>query len=106
VKGQPYSAHARVLDIGRVSTGDRSGGVMEIDSVLFPVERGAFGLPWIWSIVLVSSLWIVSISLLFLGGFIAIKRWKRKRDGYETILEAEADDIANEEQAENRDQSG
>jgi uncharacterized surface protein with fasciclin (FAS1) repeats len=106
VKGQPYSAHARVLDMGRVSTGDRSGGIMEIDAVLFPVERGAFGLPWIWSIVVVSLLWIASISLLFLAGFFAIKQWKRKRDGYETILEAESDDTADQERAENGDRPG
>lgn len=105
VKGQPYSDHARVLDMGRVSIGDRSGGIMEIDSVLFPVERGAFGLPWLWSILVVSFLCIASISMLFLAGFIVFKKWKRKRDGYETILEAEAEDIAEEEQADDRDQS-
>ncbi|KAK4520092.1 Aconitate hydratase mitochondrial [Mucor velutinosus] len=103
VKGQPYGTHARVLDMGRVSTGERSGGVMEIDAVLFPVERGAFGLPWIWSIVIISLIWIASISLLVLGGFLAVKKWKRKRNGYETILEAEQDDIAQEEEEENRD---
>ncbi|KAI8638874.1 FAS1 domain-containing protein [Parasitella parasitica] len=100
VKGQPYGTHARVLDMGRVSTGERSGGVMEIDAVLFPIERGAFGLPWIWSIVIVGLIWIASISLLLLGGFLAVKKWRRKRNGYETILEAEADDAAAEEQEE------
>ncbi|KAI7864090.1 FAS1 domain-containing protein [Mucor mucedo] len=97
VKGQPYGDHARVLDMGRVSTGDRSGGVIEIDSVLFPIERGAFGLPWMWSFLLVSFLWIASLSLLALAGFIAFKKYKRRRDGYVAILEAEADDIAEEE---------
>lgn len=103
VKGQPYGTHARVLDMGRVSTGERSGGVMEIDAVLFPVERGAFGLPWIWSIVIIGLIWMASISLLLLGGFLAVKKWKRSRNGYETILEAEQDDIAQEEEQENRD---
>lgn len=103
VKGQPYGEHARVLDMGRVSTGNRSGGVIEIDSVLFPVERGAFGLPWLWSILIVSFLWIASLSLLVLGGFIALKKYKRRRDGYVAIVEAEADDIAeaDAEEAEN-----
>lgn len=100
VKGQPFGMHARVLDMGRVSTGDRSGGVMEIDAVLFPIERGVFGLPWIWSIVIIGLIWIASISLLLLGGFLAFKKWNRKRNGYETIMEAEADDIAEEEREE------
>jgi uncharacterized surface protein with fasciclin (FAS1) repeats len=104
VKGQPYGTHARVLDMGRVSTGERSGGVMEIDAVLFPIERGAFGLPWIWSIIIIGLIWIASISLLLLGGFLAVKKWKRRRNGYETILEAEADGIADEEQEQEEEQ--
>lgn len=97
VKGQPYGDHALVLDMGHVSTGDRSGGIIEIDSVLFPIERGAFGLPWMWSFLLVSFLWIASLSLLTLAGFIAFKKYKRRRDGYVAIFQAEADDIAEEE---------
>ncbi|KAG2235542.1 FAS1 domain-containing protein [Thamnidium elegans] len=97
VKGEPYHEHARVLDIGRVSTGDRTGGVIEIDSVLFPVERGVFGLPWFWSVLIISLLWIACFSFLVLSGFFVFKRYKRRRDGYETIMEAEADDIAEEE---------
>lgn len=95
VKGQPYGEHARVLDMGRVSTGNRTGGVIEIDTVLFPVERGAFGLPWLWSLLIVSLLWIASLSLLALGGFIAFKKYKRRRDGYVSIMGAEADHVAN-----------
>lgn len=104
VKGQPYGEHARVLDMGRVSSGDRNGGVLEIDTVLFPVERGAFGLPWIWSILIVSLLWTASFGLLLIGGFIAVKKWKRRRNGYETITEALADDRAEEEQEEEREE--
>lgn len=105
VKGQPYSEHARVLDMGRVSTGDRTGGVLEIDSVLFPVVRGAFGLPWIWSALIIGLLWIASFILLILAGFIVFKKYKRSRDGYTTIIEAEADDILEEERSLLRPQS-
>lgn len=99
VKGEPYGQYARVLDMGRVSTGDRSGGVIEIDSVLFPVKRGAFGLPWLWSILVLSLSGLASFGLVLLGIILVIKRWKRRRDGYETITEAQADDIAEEEAA-------
>ncbi|GAA5801723.1 hypothetical protein HPULCUR_007175 [Helicostylum pulchrum] len=98
VKGEPYHEHARVLDMGKVSTGDRTGGVIEIDSVLFPVERGAFGLPWLWSLLIVSLLWVTCFGLLAFAGFFAFKKYKRRRDGYETIMEAEAGDFAEEEE--------
>ncbi|KAI7898866.1 FAS1 domain-containing protein [Cokeromyces recurvatus] len=99
-KGEAYSRYARVLDIGNTT----AGAVFEIDSVLFPVERGLFGLPWLWSAMIISVIWIVILAVLFLGGFIVFKKWKRTRDGYETILEAEADDIAEEEEEEQQQQ--
>ncbi|RCH80244.1 hypothetical protein CU098_000487, partial [Rhizopus stolonifer] len=85
VKGEPYGVHARVLDMGHVSTGDRSGGVMEIDAVLFPLERGAFGLPWIWSLVTVSLISFVFGLVILVGSIVLFKRWKRA--GYQTIQE-------------------
>ncbi|KAI8383020.1 FAS1 domain-containing protein [Blakeslea trispora] len=85
VKGEPYSPYVRVLDIGHVSTGDRSGGVVEIDAVLFPVKRGAFGLPWIWSLATLISMSVVGALVLLIGGCIGFKMWKRKRAGYEAI---------------------
>ncbi|KAG1404010.1 hypothetical protein G6F60_004634 [Rhizopus arrhizus] len=95
VRGQPLSVHAHVLDMGYTNTGDSVGGVIEIDSVLSPVERGIFGLPWIWSMMLVCFFYISIICIVLFIGYISIKKWTRKRNGYETILDAE--------QEENRD---
>ncbi|OBZ87104.1 FAS1 domain-containing protein fsc1 [Choanephora cucurbitarum] len=87
VKGEPYSPYVRVLDIGHVSTGDRSGGVVEIDAVLFPVKRGAFGLPWIWSLVTLTLLSALGALVFLIGGCMGYKMWKRKRAGYQTIAD-------------------
>lgn len=95
VRGQPLSVHAHVLDMGYTNTDDSVGGVIEIDSVLSPVERGIFGLPWIWSMMLVCFFYISIICIVLFIGYISIKKWTRKRNGYETILDAE--------QEENRD---
>lgn len=94
VKGRPYGA--RVLDIGKVSTGSRSGGVLEIDSVLIPLDRGYFGLPWFWSIVMVGVFSWISIGLLFGAGFFLFKKWKRRNQGYTEILDAERDEETEE----------
>ncbi|KAI8887676.1 FAS1 domain-containing protein [Backusella circina FSU 941] len=100
VKGQPYGA--RVLDIGKVSTGTRAGGVLEIDAVLIPVDRGVFGLPLFWSVLFVGCLWLISIGLLFGAGFFLFKKWKRRNQGYTEILDAER----NEEIQEHEGASG
>ncbi|KAI9475398.1 MAG: FAS1 domain-containing protein [Benjaminiella poitrasii] len=82
--GERLSRYGRVLERGNTT----EGAVLEIDSVLFPVERGIFGLSWIWSTILISAMWIVVAGVLLLGGYIVFKKWRRKRDGYETIVEA------------------
>ncbi|KAI8973486.1 FAS1 domain-containing protein [Mycotypha africana] len=101
VKGKPYGTHARVLDTGRVSVGDRSGGVIEIDSVLLPIERGLFGLPWLWSFVILLFIWVVALSIIIVSSLIIYKKWKRNRDGYETILDSSEDTTNSSNNVEN-----
>lgn len=84
VKGETYATHARVLEKGLLSHG---GGVLEIDTVLFPVERGVFGLPWIWSFTLLSVLTLVGLSVITVAGYIGVKKWKRRH--YVEISEEE-----------------
>ncbi|KAI9020238.1 hypothetical protein CLU79DRAFT_756288 [Phycomyces nitens] len=82
VKGQPEKVHAQVTGMGKASTG---GGVMEIDTVLSPVRRGLFGLPWLWSVALVAGVISVTALILALCGFFIYKIWSRRRLGYRAI---------------------
>ncbi|CEG78716.1 hypothetical protein RMATCC62417_13284 [Rhizopus microsporus] len=100
VRGQPLGIHAHVLDIGYVTTGNRLGGIIEIDSVLFPVERGIFGLPLTWSITITSIFWIACIVSLFAVCYRLGKKWNRKQSGYVPISDTPQIDIAQQEEAE------
>ncbi|ORZ13544.1 FAS1 domain-containing protein [Absidia repens] len=75
-------AYARILAKGHLG---QYAQVIQMDTVLMPVSRGLFGLPWIWSVALVSILILVGVSLL---GGIGYYLWQRyRRSGYEPIEE-------------------
>ncbi|CAO3596186.1 unnamed protein product [Absidia cylindrospora] len=75
-------AYARILAKGNLG---EYAQVIQMDTVLMPVARGLFGLPWIWSVALVSILIVVGVSLL---GGIGYYLWQRyRRSGYEPIEE-------------------
>ncbi|KAI8377850.1 FAS1 domain-containing protein [Radiomyces spectabilis] len=82
VKDQSSDIRARVIAQGR-STFD--GGVLLLDSVLIPVRRGFFGLPWGWSIVVVTGITLLSASIASLCGFVGYKIYNRRRLGYRAI---------------------
>lgn len=73
-------AYAHVLDKGKLR---RYAQVVQLDSVLLPVSRGVFGLPWIWSTVVVSILVLIGIALLSWVGYYFWQR--RRRSGYQSI---------------------
>ncbi|KAG0171582.1 hypothetical protein DFQ30_000748 [Apophysomyces sp. BC1015] len=79
------TAHARVLGKGNVT----KGFVLEIDTVLMPMQRGFFGLPLdvIEEFARMAS--PVLICLICFGGWIAYRLWRRRRTGYETIRDGE-----------------
>ncbi|KAI7871666.1 FAS1 domain-containing protein [Spinellus fusiger] len=82
VKGQPDKKIALVTGMGKAYTG---GGVLEIDTVLTPIRRGFFGLPWLWSMALVGGVVAVACGLTGLCGFFIYKIWSRRRLGYRAI---------------------
>jgi cytoskeletal protein RodZ len=73
-------AYAHVLDKGKLR---RYAQVVQLDTVLLPVSRGVFGLPWIWSTVVVSILVLIGIALLSWVGYYFWQR--RRRSGYQSI---------------------
>ncbi|CAO3637353.1 unnamed protein product [Cunninghamella echinulata] len=83
-------AHAHILGKGQLKPYSQ---IIEIDTVLLPVTRGIFGLPWFWSllILLLSSL----LGIVFIV-WVVYFLWKRyRRSGYETI---QNDQVHDEEQ--------
>ncbi|KAI8974651.1 FAS1 domain-containing protein [Pilobolus umbonatus] len=78
VKGQPVGVHAHILGMGSV----RRGGVIEIDAVLFPVEKKDGG---VWGTLFVVFLWLSIWVVGSTGGSVLYKMYKRSKDGYETI---------------------
>jgi uncharacterized surface protein with fasciclin (FAS1) repeats len=85
VMGQTgQGAHARVLAKGSLR---KYTQVIQIDTVLIPVSRGLFGLPWYWSLALVSGLVLVGAALVGWAGY---HFWqKRRRAGYQAIQDEE-----------------
>ncbi|KAI9279994.1 FAS1 domain-containing protein [Sporodiniella umbellata] len=87
-QGEPYirvrgsDSEANILGLGQTSF---NGGVISIDAVLIPVRRGIFGLPWIWSIVLILSFAIVVSGMLSVCGFFGYKVYNRRRLGYRAV---------------------
>ncbi|KAI9314970.1 FAS1 domain-containing protein [Dichotomocladium elegans] len=86
VKGQPKAGVAVVRGMGR-TFGRASGGVLLIDEVLIPVRRGIFGLPWGWSIAVITLICIASTSFLGIAAYFGYKLYKRRRLGYQPIAE-------------------
>lgn len=84
VKDQSEGEPAHVTGMGR-SIGSVGGGVLVIDSVLIPVERGLFGLPYGWAVALVTASSVVGASTLGVCGFFGWKIWTRRRLGYRSI---------------------
>ncbi|KAI9022281.1 FAS1 domain-containing protein [Phycomyces nitens] len=85
VKGWRQGVHAHVLGMGHVQFG--RGGVVEVDTILVPIERGYWGLPIEWSNALVATS-SVGVSAL---GILCVWVWrnvcKRRRMGYTEIPE-------------------
>ncbi|ORX50177.1 FAS1 domain-containing protein [Hesseltinella vesiculosa] len=77
------SMMAEITGLGRVTAG--RGGVLEINAVLIPIHRGIFGLPFIWSIVVLIVILSISSSILGVVGFIGYKIYTRRRLGYRAI---------------------
>jgi hypothetical protein len=77
------SDSARVIGLGKVKAG---GGIIAIDRVLLPVHRGFFGLPWVWSIVVVLTIITLCGGLISICGFLGYKIYNRRRLGYRPIF--------------------
>lgn len=84
VKDQTNGPVARVTGMGK-TYGGIGGGVLQTDTVLIPIRRGFFGLPWGWSIVLVTGLSLIGAGILATVGFFVYKIWTRRRLGYRSI---------------------
>ncbi|CDH54560.1 fas1 domain-containing protein [Lichtheimia corymbifera JMRC:FSU:9682] len=86
VKGQPEAEPAKIKATGRMwDAHGMKGGVVLIDTVLIPIRRGFFGLPWFWSNVVVGVSSIVTAAILGAGGFFGYKLYRRIRLGYQRI---------------------
>ncbi|KAI7852291.1 FAS1 domain-containing protein [Circinella umbellata] len=85
VKDRTDKTPAHVIGMGRTVGGKVDGGVLMTDAVLIPIRRGFFGLPWGWSIFLVTVISLISASILGGCGFIVYKIWTRRRLGYRNI---------------------
>lgn len=83
VKNGRDSDRAHVTGLGRVSAG---GGVIAIDTVLVPIKRGFFGLPWIWSLVVTLIIIIITCGISSIIGFFGYKIYNRRRLGYRPIF--------------------
>ncbi|RCI04275.1 hypothetical protein CU098_009943 [Rhizopus stolonifer] len=82
IKVKGSDSEANMLGLGKTSS---NGGVVTIDAVLIPVRRGIFGLPWIWSIVLILTMIVVTSGLLSVCGFFGYKVYSRRRLGYRPV---------------------
>ncbi|KAI9254162.1 FAS1 domain-containing protein [Helicostylum pulchrum] len=83
VKNGGEDDRAHVTGLGRGSAG---GGVLAIDTVLLPIRRGLFGLPWVWSLVVILTLVIITGGTLSIVGFFVYKIYNRRRLGYRPIF--------------------
>ncbi|OBZ91918.1 FAS1 domain-containing protein fsc1 [Choanephora cucurbitarum] len=83
VKNGGDNNRAHVTGLGRVPAG---GGVIEIDTVLMPIRRGLFGLPFAWSIVVLLMIIGITGGLIAIIGFFGYKIHSRRRLGYRPIF--------------------
>lgn len=77
------SMMAQVTGLGKVTAGQ--GGVLQINTVLIPIRRGVFGLPFVWSIVVLVTIILIVSSILSVCGFFAYKIYNRRRLGYRAV---------------------
>ncbi|CEP09184.1 hypothetical protein [Parasitella parasitica] len=84
VKNGGDNNRAHATGLGRVSAG---GGVIAIDTVLLPIRRGLFGLPIVWSIVVLLTIIIITGGILSIVGFFGYKVYSRRRLGYRPIFD-------------------
>ncbi|CAO3587603.1 unnamed protein product [Absidia cylindrospora] len=77
------SMMAQVTGLGKVTAG--AGGVLEINTVLLPIRRGVFGLPFAWSIVVLVTIVLILSSILGVCGFFTYKIYNRRRLGYRAV---------------------
>ncbi|KAI8382326.1 FAS1 domain-containing protein [Blakeslea trispora] len=82
VKNGGDNNRAHVIGLGRVPAG---GGVIEIDTVLMPIRRGLFGLPFAWSIVVLLMVIVLTSGIVAVIGFFGYKIHNRRRLGYRPI---------------------
>lgn len=86
VKGQSEAKPAKIQATGRMwDEHGMKGGVLLIDTVLIPIRRGFFGLPWFWSNVVVGVSSMITAVILGVGGFFGYKLYSRIRMGYQPI---------------------
>lgn len=76
---------SKITGLGKSTILRASGGVMEIDTVLIPIHRGVFGLPFVWSIVVLIIIILVVSSILGFCGFLSYKIYNRRRLGYRPV---------------------
>ncbi|ORZ16899.1 FAS1 domain-containing protein [Absidia repens] len=77
------SMTAQVTGLGKVTAG--GGGVLEINTVLLPIRRGVFGLPFAWSIVVLVTIVMIVSSIIGVCGFFTYKIYNRRRLGYRAV---------------------
>ncbi|KAI8083015.1 FAS1 domain-containing protein [Halteromyces radiatus] len=77
------SMMAQVTGLGRATTGQ--GGVLEINTVLVPIRRGVFGLPFVWSVVVLIIIILIVSLIVGVIGFFTYKIYNRRRLGYRAV---------------------
>ncbi|KAI8968034.1 FAS1 domain-containing protein [Mycotypha africana] len=82
VKNGGGNNRGHVLGLGRVTAG---GGVLLIDTVLMPIRRGLFGLPFVWSVIVTLVIIILVGGLSSMIAFFGYKVYSRRRLGYRPI---------------------
>ncbi|KAI8097423.1 FAS1 domain-containing protein [Halteromyces radiatus] len=83
VMGQTgQGARGRVLAKGQLG---KYAHMIQLDTVLLPVSRGVFGLPWYWSLAVVLVLSLMGVLAVVGIGYYVWQKWRRS--GYETLTE-------------------
>ncbi|CAO3613023.1 unnamed protein product [Cunninghamella echinulata] len=76
---------SKITGLGKSTILGAHGGVMEIDTVLIPIRRGVFGLPFVWSIIVLVIIISIVSSILSVCGFLSYKIYNRRRLGYRPV---------------------
>ncbi|KAI9300719.1 FAS1 domain-containing protein [Cunninghamella echinulata] len=76
---------SKITGLGKSTILGADGGVMEIDTVLIPIRRGVFGLPFVWSIIVLVIIISIVSSILSVCGFLSYKIYNRRRLGYRPV---------------------